>query len=87
MDHPYLCPACRENRTRFHLVYKLAQEVRKHPETGKVEFTDDHWEALRRGGGFDLDVQCGLCGHTAAEQRFIEAARRDAVAPPGRRTR
>jgi len=75
-DEPYLCPACRENRTSFQLVYKLAQEVRKDPETGRIQYAAAEWEAVRRGQGLELEVRCLLCSHVADERRFIETARR-----------
>jgi len=44
----YLCPVCRANRQAFDLVYKLAQEIRKNPETGKTVYRSDELELMRR---------------------------------------
>lgn len=86
MNEPYLCPACRENRRRFQLIYKLAREVHKHPESGRIEFAEDQWEVVRRGSGLELEVRCLLCGHSGDERRFIAMARAEATPRPrGRR--
>jgi len=74
----YLCPVCRANRQAFDLVYKLAQEIRKDPETGKTVYRSDELELMRREDGQpDIDVKCRQCGYAGAEQSFVRAARRD----------
>lgn len=77
MNEPFLCPVCRDNRTEFRQVYKLARDIRKDPDTGAVEYASDQWETVTKDGRPDLDVQCGLCGHVARERDFVRAARRD----------
>lgn len=78
MHSPYLCPVCRDNRTHFELIYKLAQEVRKDEDSGEIVFADDEWRAVLRGEALELDVKCLTCDYTGDERRFIETARRDA---------
>lgn len=77
VHEPYLCPVCKDNRTDFLQIYKLARELRKHPETGVVEYASDEWETPARDGRPDIDIRCRLCNHTAAEREFTRAARRD----------
>lgn len=80
MAHPYLCPVCRENRTHFQIIYKLAQEVRKDPHSGEILFADEEWRAIMKGDRLDVDVTCLVCDYTGHESRFIDMARRDARA-------
>ncbi len=72
----YFCPDCKGNRTRFALIYKLAQEIRKDPKTGEILYRADEWEALSDGNGRPhVDVKCLSCGYTAYENVFIKAAK------------
>ena len=81
MHEPYLCPACRNNRTHFRLIYKLGQEVRKDPSTGEIVFADEEWQVILRRGSLDLDVTCLACDYTRDERRFIDTARREVRLP------
>lgn len=76
MDKPFLCPVCRNNRSEFRQVYKLARDIRKNPDTGAVEFAADEWDTVVKDGRPELDVQCGLCGHVGSERDFARAAKR-----------
>jgi len=74
----YLCPVCKANRKEFDLVYKLAQEIRKDPESGATLYRSDELVAMcREDGRPDIDVRCRLCGYVASETAFSRAARRD----------
>lgn len=78
VSRPYLCPVCRDNREEFELVYKLAQEIRKDPETGKTLYAADELAVLAKEDGRpDLDVRCGRCGYVGAESAFRRAAHRE----------
>ncbi|MBO8142656.1 MAG: hypothetical protein H0Z37_10870 [Firmicutes bacterium] len=87
MPEPYLCPVCRDNRTEFLQIYKLAREIRKDAETGALLYVADEWETVTRDRRLDLEVRCRLCGHTAPEADFTRAFRRDLAQGrrPGRR--
>lgn len=82
MDEPYLCPACKANRTEFRQVFKLVREIRKDEEAGTVTYASDEWEPFARDGQLDMDIECGLCGYVARERDFQRAARRDAARLP-----
>lgn len=82
MDEPFLCPACKANRTEFMQVFKLAREIRKDEETGAVAYASDEWETFVRDGKPDMEVQCRLCGYVSRERDFQRAARRDAARLP-----
>lgn len=77
MDEPFLCPVCKDNRTDFLQVFKFVREMRKHPESGAVQYVSDEWETATRDGRPDIDIRCRLCGHTAAQRDFTRAARRE----------
>jgi len=82
MDEPFLCPICKDNRTAFMQVYKLAREIRKHADTGALEYVSDEWETVVRDRRPDLDIQCRLCGYVSSEREFVRAARRDQARLP-----
>lgn len=71
MYEPYLCPICHENRTRFTLIYKLAQEVQLDARTGEPLYEAQELEAvLRPDGRPDLEVQCNSCQYVAPVTAF-----------------
>lgn len=73
----YLCPVCRDNRREFELVYKLAQEIRLDPESGRTVYLSDELAVLTKGDGRpDLDVKCLRCGYVGGELAFSRAAER-----------
>ena len=77
VNRPYLCPICKSNRREFELVYKLAQEIQKDPETGETLFRSDELTTLTKDDGRpDIDVKCRQCGYIGAETAFSRAARR-----------
>jgi hypothetical protein len=77
MSHPYFCPTCKSNRMRFTLIQQTPRYVRLDPQTGDVvaELTADQLDAFHqpyRGDSFM--VQCGVCGTTESEERFVKMA-------------
>lgn len=78
LSRAYLCPVCNVNRKEFELVYKLAQEIHKDPQTGETLFRSDELTTLSKEDGRpDLDVKCLQCGYVGAEAAFSRAAQRD----------
>ncbi len=85
LSRPYLCPVCKGNRTRFELIFKMAQEVHKDPTSGITQFQSDELTTLtHRDGRLDLDVRCDKCGYVGTEKSFVKAAERDSHVPAGR---
>lgn len=82
-DRPYLCPACRANRTRFELIYHYIQEVHKDPASGAVTYAADELVPAERSGRPLLEVRCMICDFQGHEGLFVKAAQRSA--PPGLR--
>lgn len=81
MSRGYLCPVCKANRSRFELIYKLAQEIHKDAESGQTLYQGDELSVLVKSDGRpDLDVRCSACGYTGAEGSFARAAEREARA-------
>lgn len=69
---PYRCPICHDNRTRFTLIYKLAQDVQLDAETGDPVYEAGELEAvLRPDGRPDLEVRCNACNYVASENAFV----------------
>lgn len=78
MSRPYTCPVCRSNSEQFALVYKLAQEITKDPDTGAVLYYADELETVTKGDGKpDMDVRCLLCGYIGQERAFVQEARHE----------
>ncbi len=83
MSHPYLCPSCGTNRTRFNLIEQVVHPVKKDPQTGEITErigTDDPLQIPYTGES--LRVQCGVCGLVEPEERFIKTAQ-NGPAPTG----
>ncbi len=76
MAQRYSCPDCQGNQTRYALIKKLAQEVHKDPQTGKIIWAADEWEeVLMPDGQLYLEVRCLSCGYQAGEKLFTQAAK------------
>ncbi|MET3289851.1 hypothetical protein EDM56_29685 [Brevibacillus fluminis] len=77
MTQPYMCPTCKSNRMRFTIIQQQPQYVRLHPQTGEVvnmlsqEELDTFHQPYR---GDQFLVQCGVCGTTESEERFVKMA-------------
>ncbi|MGO0060770.1 hypothetical protein ACTID9_12285 [Brevibacillus fluminis] len=77
MTQPYMCPTCKSNRMRFTIIQQQPQYVRLHPQTGEVvnmlaqEELDAFHQPYR---GDQFLVQCGVCGTTESEERFVKMA-------------
>jgi rubredoxin len=77
MTHPYLCPNCKTNRSRFNIIEQMAHSVKMDPQSGEVveEYTSENLGAFHipyKGSAYR--VQCGVCGLIEEEQGFIKRA-------------
>lgn len=74
-EYPYCCPSCGTNRTRFNLIEQVVSSVKKDPQTGAVLETVEEGDPLHLPyRGETRRVQCGVCGLTESEERFIKTA-------------
>lgn len=77
MTKPLLCPTCKSNRMRFTIIEQIPRHIRLDPQTGEV---------VQQMGSEELDlfhqpykgesymIQCGVCGTTESEERFVKMA-------------
>ncbi|EJL41313.1 hypothetical protein BAG01nite_02840 [Brevibacillus agri] len=77
MTKPLLCPTCKSNRMRFTIIEQIPRYIRLDPQTGEV---------VQQMGSEELDlfhqpykgesymIQCGVCGTTESEERFVKMA-------------
>lgn len=71
MPQIYRCPKCGKNRSKFSLIYKLAQEISKDPDSGDTLYYSDELETLLLADGRpDLDMRCAACGYAGPEAEF-----------------
>lgn len=77
MDQKYSCPVCRQNQTKFEIIYKLIQEIHKDPDTGKVIYVSDILDTPLRNRHSELEIRCTKCGYVAREWLFIQTAKRE----------
>ncbi|MGG3834941.1 DNA alkylation repair protein [Geobacillus thermocatenulatus] len=75
---PMLCPNCKTNRTRFHLIEQHPRAVKIDPHTGDIEheYTNEALEPFHlpyRGPSYC--VQCGVCGLIEDADMFIQRAK------------
>ncbi|NGQ94769.1 hypothetical protein G3578_06170 [Brevibacillus sp. SYP-B805] len=78
MAQPYLCPTCKSNRMRFTIIEQTPRYVRMNPQTGEVEaeLPPEELDAFHQPyKGDAILVQCGICGTTESEERFVKMAR------------
>ena len=74
MSHPYCCPNCKTNRSRFNVIEQTPIYVKLDPHSGTIiqMYADDELEAYHlpyRGPG--IRVQCASCGLIEDEKTFI----------------
>ncbi|SFJ94294.1 hypothetical protein, partial [Thermoflavimicrobium dichotomicum] len=77
MSHPYLCPSCQTNRTRFAIIDQTPVYVKLDPQSGEIvqQYKEDELEPLHMPyNGSTRHIHCGTCGLTEDEQRFISMA-------------
>jgi hypothetical protein len=77
MSTPYLCPACKSNRTRFGIIDQVPRYVKMDPHSGEItqEYERDELDAFHMPYmGSGRRIQCGACGLTEDEQTFIAMA-------------
>ena len=75
--HPYLCPNCKTNRSRFNIIRQQPQAVRMDPESGQVlsEYDQNGLDPFHTAyRGPDVKVQCGSCGLIEDEKSFTAFA-------------
>ncbi|WP_054948698.1 hypothetical protein [Numidum massiliense] len=74
--HPYRCPTCGTNRTRFNLIEQVVTMVKKDAQTGEIVARVEEGDPLQVPyRGESLRVQCGVCGLTEREERFVQTAK------------
>ncbi|WP_141603522.1 DNA alkylation repair protein [Terrilactibacillus laevilacticus] len=77
MSHPYTCPNCRTNKTRFNLIDQVAHAVKLDPNSGEVvqEYSSGQLEPFHIPyRGPERKVQCATCGLIEDELVFIKQA-------------
>ncbi|AZB43240.1 DNA alkylation repair protein [Bacillus sp. FJAT-42376] len=77
MSSPYLCPGCKTNRSRYHLLEQHPQAVKLNPQTGEVmeEYSSSSLDPFHLPyKGTAKRVQCGSCGLIEDEMSFIKFA-------------
>lgn len=77
MTHPYLCPNCKTNRSRFNLIQQVATPVKMDATNGEIVERYEHNEAGPLHipyRGPELKVQCATCGLIEDERMFIKRA-------------
>ena len=77
MAKPYLCPTCKSNRMRFTVIEQTPRYVRLDPQSGELvaELSRDELDTFHQPyKGESYMIQCGICGTTEQEVRFIKMA-------------
>ncbi|AWX55711.1 MULTISPECIES: hypothetical protein [Brevibacillus] len=77
MTQPLLCPTCKSNRMRFTVIEQTPRYIRLDPQSGEV-VAELHQEQLdmfhQPYKGESYMIQCGVCGTTEPEERFVKMA-------------
>jgi hypothetical protein len=78
MAHPYLCPNCKTNRTRFNVIEQNPVSVKLDPGTGDIvqKYGDedqlDMFHLPYKGA--ERLIQCAACGIVGEEEMYIKRA-------------
>ncbi|MGN7468752.1 hypothetical protein [Brevibacillus sp. SAFN-007a] len=77
MTKPLLCPTCKSNRMRFTLIEQVPRYIRLDPQTGEVvqQLQSEELDLFHKPyKGESYMIQCGVCGTTESEERFVKMA-------------
>ncbi|HHY22359.1 MAG TPA: DNA alkylation repair protein [Bacilli bacterium] len=77
MSQAYLCPNCKTNRSRFHLIKQHPIAVKLDPKSGEIisEYGQNELDPFHLPyQGPETRVQCGSCGLIEDETLFIKKA-------------
>ncbi|RNB58471.1 hypothetical protein EDM57_07025 [Brevibacillus gelatini] len=77
MTKPLLCPTCKSNRMRFTVIEQVPRYIRLDPQTGEVvqQLQSDELDVFHQPyKGESYMIQCGVCGTTESEERFVKMA-------------
>lgn len=77
MSQPYLCPNCKTNRSRFHVIKQHPVAVKLDPQSGKIiaEYSQHELNPFHLPyQGPEKKVQCGSCGLIEDERLFVKKA-------------
>ncbi|WP_017727509.1 hypothetical protein [Halalkalibacterium ligniniphilum] len=74
MAQSYVCPSCKTNRSRFHLIEQEVVAVKLDPQSGEViqQYEQNRLDPFHLPyRGPTRRIQCGSCGLNEEERRFI----------------
>lgn len=74
-EKPYFCPQCRGNRTKFRVIQRISQEIKKDAFDGDVVSMgqEEPYETVQG----DTEVECLVCHYVGYETMFVKAAERE----------
>ncbi|KZE44761.1 hypothetical protein AV540_23195 [Brevibacillus parabrevis] len=77
MTKPMLCPTCKSNRMRFTIIEQVPRYMRLDPQTGEIvqQLSSEELDIFHQPyKGDSYMIQCGVCGTTESEERFVKMA-------------